>query len=557
VTGWLRRLVLWMVCTVCIGLPAGHARAEPLLWGGEPAHGTALTDAGGRWSADEALARMAAGQGAPYDESVFYPFSHDAAVWFRFDLPSMTTPAVLSIPHSGINLAEVFLRQADGNWTVLLSGDSIAVADWALRHLHPAFVVPTQAGQPASVLVRVVHNHPVTLPWRVWAEPDFHTANQYLLLLLGAYLGFVLLVVGLCAFNWFAWRDRLYLTAAFYVLSIGLTQVSLTGAGGQFVWSTHPVWNDYSSVILPLVSAVAAGWFTYRVVSERSGRGWRAALIVYCLAGLALIASFTGVDRNVAFRFANYYFLLCSPLCIVAMMAYAQRNPRVGWWFVAAFGVLFVGAVFAVLRNLGMLAMSPLTQFGAQVGAGIEVPLLMAGLHFRSRERRDNQARMSHLARVDPLTGLSSHRVLVERLDQQLRRGGADMAVLRVRVGNARQIQDEYGSDVLQTALVHAGACIGRVAREGDTVARHRNGDFVLLLGNAPSREQAGEAAQRIIARGLAHTSDLPEKQSLRLLVAASVPPLDCEDAEELLDDLQLLIEELQARPGKALRFLE
>ena len=556
-TGWLRRLVLWMVCTVCIVLPAGHARAEPLLWGGEPAHGIALVDAGGRLSADEALARVAAGQGAPYDESVFYPFSLDSAVWFRFDLPPMPTAAVLSIPHAGINLAEVFLRQRDGNWTVLHSGDSIPVADWALRHLHPAFVLPAAHGQAFRVLVRVVHNHPVTLPWRVWAEPDFQTANQYLLLLLGAYLGFVLLVVGLCAFNWFAWRDRLYLTAAFYVLSIGLTQVSLTGAGGQFAWPTHPVWNDHSSVVLPLASAVAAGWFTYRVVSDRSGRGWRVALIVYCLMGLALLASFTMADRNLSFRLSNYYFLFCSPLCIVTMVAYARRHPRVGWWFVAAFGVLFMGAVFAVLRNLGVLAMSPFTQFGAQIGAGLEVPLLMAGLHFRSRERRDNQARMSHLSRVDPLTGLSNHRVLVERLDLQLQRGGADVAVLRVRVGNARQIREEHGPDVLQTALVHAGACIGRVAREGDTVARHRNGDFVLLLGNAPSREQAGEAAQRIIARGLAHTSDLPQKQSLRLLVAAAIPPLDREDADELLDGLELLIEELQARPGKALRFLD
>ncbi len=553
----LRGVVLRMAFVVCIGLAAGSARAEPLLWGGEPAQGTALADAGGHWSADEALARIDAGQGAPYDESVFYPLSLDSAVWFRFDLSSMNTSAVLSIPHSGINLAEVFLRQSDGNWAVLQSGDSIAVADWTLRHLHPAFVVPMQPGQPMSVLVRVVHNHPVTLPWRVWSEPDFHTANQYLLLLLGAYLGFVLLVVGLCAFNWFAWRDRLYLTAAFYVLSIGLTQMSLTGAGGQFAWPTHPVWNDYSSVILPLVSAVAAGWFTYRVVSERSGRGWRAMLIVYCLAGLALIASFTAVDRNIAFRLSNYYFLLCSPLCIVAMMAYARRNPRVGWWFVAAFGVLFAGALFAVLRNLGLAVMSPLTQFGAQIGAGIEVPLLMAGLHFRSRERRDNQARMSTLSRLDPLTGLSNHRVLVDRLEQQLQRGGAGLAVLRIRVGNARHIQEEYGADVLQTALVHAGACIGRVAREGDTVARHRNGDFVLLLGNAPTREQAGEAAQRIIARGLAHTSDLPEKQSLRLLVAAAVPPLNRDDGEELLDDLGMLIEELQARPGKALRYLE
>jgi GGDEF domain-containing protein len=546
----------WAGLVLGLWLAAGPVHAGRLLWGGEPPAGRVLLDAQGQMNATQASRLLEAGGGEPYSEDVFYPFQRDNAVWLRFELPFMPEGAVLALPHPGLNRADLYQRDADGAWQVQRSGDARPVAEWAVPNLHPAFVVTMPPGESAEVLIRVAHNHPVTLPWRLWSKPDFEASRQVLLLLLGAYLGFVLLVVCVSAFNWLVWGDRLYLTNAFYVLMIGATQVTLTGIGGQFLWPTYPVWNDYSAVVLPLLGATTAGWFTYRVVANRAPRVWRVSLLVYCVLGLALTLAFAVFEREPVFHLANLYFLLCTPLCLVAMTDYALRNPRVGWWFVAGFAALFLGALFAVLRNLGLVAMSPLTQFGAQIGAGVEVPLLLVGLYCRSRERRDNQVRMGALARVDPLTGLSSHRVLLERLAQPRPAGDAP-AVLRIRVGNARVLRDDYGLEVLQAALVHAGGCVTHVAREGDTVARHRDGDLVLLLGGRPTRADAAAVAQRIIARGLAHTSDLPERQVLRLLVAAAVPPWPVTSGVELLDALDGLIGDLQARPGKALRFLE
>ena len=534
----------------------GHAQG--LLWGDAAPPGEVLLDDSGELSVDDAVRQFDAGAGRPYRDDEFLPMRASSAVWLRLHLPALPGGTMLTLPHPGLNLAELYVRDVLGSqsgWTVARSGDSLPVAAWAVPHLHPAFFVPAVASSGTEVMLRVQHNHAVSLPWRLWSKPDFDAANQKLLLVLGAYLGFVLLVMCVNVFNWIAWRDRLHLTGAAYVYTIGLTQIALTGVGGQFFWPDSPVWNHYASVVLPLLGATMAGWFTYRVVAGRASAGWRWALIVYCLVGLALLGSFAVFDRDPVFRLVNLYFALCTPVCIFAMVAYALRHPRVGWWFVAGFAALFFGALLAVLRNLGLVPMSPLTQFGAQIGAGLEVPLLLVGLYFRSRERRDNLTRAGALGHIDPLTGLSNHRVLLERLAHSAHRV-SEPAVLRVRVGNAAQLREAYGADVLQAALVLAGGCVTHVAREGDTVARHRDGDFVLLLGGRPGREQVAEAAQRIIARGLAQTPDLPERQSLRLLVAAAVPPLALQ-GEPLLHALGELLAELQARPGKALRYLE
>lgn len=554
---WRRLLV---ACLLWAAVLASYA--DTLLWGGVPLVGQVLVDPSGRQTVDQVQARFDQGEGAPQAADRFYPSQAPAAIWFRFTFPAAAQPAqdVLTLPHPGINRVDLFQRNAAGAWTAQHAGDALPVSQWAIPHLHPAFAVELPPGMPVTVLARVEHNHSITMPWRLRGKADFEASNKRLLLALGAYLGFVMLVVGLSVLNWLAWRDRLHLTYAVYVVSVGFTQMSLTGLAGQFIWPNAPRWNDFSAVVLPLLSAAMASWFIYDLVAERASRWLRGLLAACCAAGLLLAAGFSVFDREWMFGLANGYFASCLVLGLGALSAYARRNPRVGGWFLAGFMALSVGALFAVLRNLGLLPVSPLTQFGTQIGGALEIPLLLVGLYFRSRERHDNQIRLSALARVDPLTGLSTHRVLMERLEhllQRQRRYPGQGVVLRVRVGNRLALREEFGLEALQVVLVHTGACVARIASDGDTVARHRDGDFVLLLDDSLSREQVAEIAQRIIARGLMiHSKRLPAGAAPRLLVAAALAPARTQDAAALLGALDRLLGEIEAHPTKALRFL-
>ena len=107
-----------------------------------------------------------------------------------------------------------------------------------------------------------------------------------------------------------------------------------------------------------------------------------------------------------------------------------------------------------------------------------------------------------------------------------------------------------------QTALVHAGACITHVIREGDTVARHRDGDFVVVLEGHFARDQVSEIGQRLIARGLAPSDILPPGTVLQLKVAVAAKPFKAQGVALLLQALETAVSELAARPGKALRFV-
>jgi GGDEF domain-containing protein len=396
--------------------------------------------------------------------------------------------------------------------------------------------------------------------WGLWDSHSFDANSKRWHVLLGGYCGFVLLVVLLSCVNALTWRDPIHLYYAAYVVMLGVAQLSLSGMAGEFLWPGWAWWNDMAAVVLPLWAAAMLGPLVVELIAER-GQKWISRAVGACaVAGLALSFAFLLLGRGPVFLLSNIYYAVIFVFYFGVLAWFARRRPRVGLWILAGFTVVFVGSTFAVLRNLTVLPMSFATQYGSQIGVALEIPLLLVGLYFRSRERRDSQVRLSALSRVDPLTGVGSHRVLMERLEHLVERSRRDRtlgAVLRVRLANGAEIRQEHGTEVWQAAQVKAGTIMARAAVEGDTVARHQDGDFVILLEGRLTREQVADTARSIVARGLAYSKNLPPTVTLSFHVACAHAPLPPEaEAQRLLDMLAAQLAEIQRNPARALRFL-
>ena len=172
-----------------------------------------------------------------------------------------------------------------------------------------------------------------------------------------------------------------------------------------------------------MLSLAAAAWFVRTVVSPVPWRwlGW--LLWALCRGRLWSSRSLFGtLGRDPVFRLANYYFLAGHSPLVGSLVWHARARSVHGWWLVAGLSAMFAGAVFTAMRNLGVMPMNGLTQYGAQIGAAIEIPLLMIGLYLRSRDRRDALVRRAALQTRDPVTGLANDRVTRERVDHLVQR---------------------------------------------------------------------------------------------------------------------------------------
>lgn len=153
------------------------------------------------------------------------------------------------------------------------------------------------------------------------------------------------------------------------------------------------------------------------------------------------------------------------------------------------------------------------------LAVAIQVPLYLIGMGTGSyrlkdmlvstmKAERDNR----HLARHDPLTGLTNRaglaHALEDRLSQRPGQGQPRLALLYLDLDGFKQVNDRFGHAAGDTVLQAVAARINAVARIGDVTARIGGDEFVMIaeVADCAAAEAIGE---RLIAK-IATTYALP-----------------------------------------------
>jgi diguanylate cyclase (GGDEF)-like protein len=114
---------------------------------------------------------------------------------------------------------------------------------------------------------------------------------------------------------------------------------------------------------------------------------------------------------------------------------------------------------------------------------------------------RDSEAKLSHQALHDPLTGLANRTLFLDRLRAALP-GATEprVAVLFVDLDGFKVVNDSLGHDVGDALLVQTAQRISGALRESDTAARLGGDEFVIICQDDAPVSAAVEIAQRLIS---------------------------------------------------------
>ena len=303
--------------------------------------------------------------------------------------------------------------------------------------------------------------------------------------------------------NAFEWT-RGILRFAFYVVAIstavaatfGVTSLTL---GGFASWSNYGlIWRTWwlGDAAGALIFTPFLLLWTSKARLNWSGRQLlELSALFFCTlltAGIIFGPIFHAQIRNDPWTF------LCVPFLVWAAFRFGPREAS------AVIFLLCMVEVVGTVHGYGPFVRESTNDSLLLLQSFISLQALMI-LIFAAEvsERRRQEEHARSLAVRDPLTGLANYRLLLERLDSEIKRYQRDgrlFSVLLLDLDGLKKINDEHGHLVGSLALCRMAEVLLLSCRAIDTAARYGGDEFALVLPETSSGH-ARRVAQRISER--------------------------------------------------------
>ncbi|HNJ75437.1 MAG TPA: diguanylate cyclase [Azospira sp.] len=174
--------------------------------------------------------------------------------------------------------------------------------------------------------------------------------------------------------------------------------------------------------------------------------------------------------------------------------------------------------------------------------------------------RIEAEERFRHLAYHDTLTRLPNRRLLSDRLDQAVRnaaRNGHRVALLLIDLDGFKKVNDQHGHAAGDRVLEAVAARLREAVREADTVARMGGDEFVVLLPEIGSTEDAVMVADKIHGAINEPIADGLHNHAVGSSIGISIFPDHGDSAEALLHRADHAMYHGKSRGGKTTRLFD
>ena len=172
------------------------------------------------------------------------------------------------------------------------------------------------------------------------------------------------------------------------------------------------------------------------------------------------------------------------------------------------------------------------------------------GVLFDTTDQKHLEARLTHAAQHDPLTGLVNRAVLRDQLQARLanRRRSSSVAILFIDIDDFKVVNDTLGHETGDALLLEMGRRLQVERRSRDTAARMGGDEFTILLSGIRGADDAVAVAERI-RRNLRRPIQLGERKlTVGVSIGIAIASQQTSSAEDLLAEADTALYEAKAR---------
>lgn len=314
--------------------------------------------------------------------------------WIRFSVEHVPTEKVWLIEFydQTIDHIDAYLPNPDGSYVKQTMGD--AYPFWERKFSHKNFEVQLKPQNPSvqHYYFRIQSHEfaDIRIAFRSVDRFIFYSLNEYFLF--GTFYGMILIIALYNFLVFLAIREIKNVYYIFYIISVALYAMSLDGIGFQYLWPSHPEWNDYVSGICLYLVILWALIFTRRFLSTRS----KAPTLDLALRSMIVIRSlvflfeFFFYPEFFAFRFIEIFPLA---LILYSGIYILKRGYRPARYFVIAYGLLLIGFFVRSLVFFDVIQLTTLSHYSLHFSFVVEMLFLTFALGDRITILKDNRDR--------------------------------------------------------------------------------------------------------------------------------------------------------------------
>ncbi|HPF91015.1 MAG TPA: 7TM diverse intracellular signaling domain-containing protein [Flavobacteriales bacterium] len=334
----------------------------------------------------------------PSDQNVPNLGISSSAYWLKFTVRNTSADdrMFLTVDHPEIDELDLYLVFPQRMVVLAKAGQARPPHAAPGSPKEYAFNLDIPTSTSATILLRARSNKQLQIPLHLTSVQEFHLVRALKYLAVGGYVGIMLVLALYNLFVFFSTRDASYLIYVLYILCITLAQLTFFGIGQFYLWPELTWWSQRASVMLTLLSALAASTFMRSFINTRSYAPgldkWLPAWYGF-LSLTAVVYAFVDpllgyqLDQVATGAFATYMFA-------TAMASY-RNGSRPAVFFLLAWSMFLVGVVLYVMKDADLLPYTTMSVYTMPIGSALEGILLSFGLADRinilRREKEQSQ----------------------------------------------------------------------------------------------------------------------------------------------------------------------
>lgn len=437
------------------------------------------------------------------------PTSATQDVWMRFTVAPTTAVDVwyLRMPRTSLSKISLYSQDPQGTWQVLSAGSYKAPAEWPLRSRMPTFELKTSTTQAQTYFLSFENRSALSERPQLLSTTEYVSGAYGVGAMIGVLAGIFTLLAALSLGAYVIARNTQFLWLCGFVVLLLFNQLTLLGFSGWQIWPNSQHFNQSMPWAVALATMASATW----LVARASYAVDTHPALYRVLGGLALIgllvSGATAIDIDLINRnVKNGWSAFIVTFVMGSLMWMVLRGNRLNGWLLVGLLPISLSALSRVAYNWGWLSHVEFAQLIAAFGSALGSLILLATLTWRSRSALLSGGRAQALADYDPETGLLLAHKAKTRLQRLLLRGSRSKlgsGVMMIRWVDA----DSYatlGTSAQRTQILRRiGDVLLRAARDIDSVVRHDESHFLILLEGPISRDALSATASQIMAASL------------------------------------------------------